>query len=180
MTDTGGSAVAASGSAASSLDHNTIGIERMVAGHAELRDLCRQLEGCADLLPDRHAIPRAALVSAALAATLRRHDASDLATLPALLGIDSAAIGTLPRRIEGCHAIDQLHAEDLHDALATAAVGAPIHAETLSYMMRSVFEGCRRGICFQEAAILLLVGARITSSARAMLWSSLTGGATAA
>lgn len=179
MTDQGAPTVAANGNFGLSLARNTTEIERMVAGHAELRDLCRQLEGCADLLPDPHAIPHAALVSASLAAALRSHDAMDLAMLPGLLGTDQAGLGALPGRIEACHVIDQLHAEDLCDALLAAAAGAPFHSDTLSYMMRSVFDGCRRGICFQEAAILLLAKARITAGARAMLWASLAGGAAA-
>jgi hypothetical protein len=180
MTDSGGPPDPTIGSPRSSLDRHSIEIERMVAGHAALRDLCEQLEACADLLPDPGSILRAALVSASLAATLRSHDAMDAAMLPGLIPglLDprrGIAMGALPGRIRACHASDQLHAEDLHDALAAAAIGGPVHADTLGYMMRALFDGCRRGICFQEAVILLLGQARLTASARALLWASLTG-----
>ncbi len=153
-----------------------VDVARMVAQHATLRDLCVELEGCADKLPGRDAIMEGIRVSSALAEGLRRHEAVECATLNGLFDSDpKISMNSLLARIRHRHAVDHLHAEDVRDALATAAqTPGSVRPDTLGYMMRCLFDGCRRGIDFQEAAILMLARDRLTLAARATLSASLT------
>ena len=154
-----------------------VDVARMVSQHATLRRLCVALEDCADHLPDRNAVAEAAGISAALADSLRRHEAVENTVLSRLFETDpTAGMRVLLARIRHRHAADHLHAEDLRDALEAAVIApGPIRSDTLSYMMRCLFDGCRRGIDFQEAVILMLARDRLTPAARATLYASLTG-----
>ena len=156
-----------------------IDVARMVAQHATLRALCTTLERCADGLPARDAVIAAVTVSAALAECLRHHEVVENAILSNLFESDPALpVNSLLGRIRHRHAVDHLHAEDLRDALGAAAqLVGPLESDALSYMMRCLFDGCRRGIDFQEAAILMLAHDRLTRTARATLSASLNGAA---
>ena len=149
-------------------------VASLIAQHAALRHLCEELEDCADHLPDRAALACAARTSAAFAELLKGHEAVERTIFGGVLA--TTATGVLPARIRDCHGVDQLHAEDLHEALTIAAqMVGPIRLDTLSYMMRCLFDGCRRSIDFQEAGMLLLARNRLTLSARLALLASLTG-----
>lgn len=147
----------------------------LVAQHAGLRALCDELEACADRLPGRAVLHHATLLSAQLATDLRRHQGFDAALFGSCGGPGAATpAGAVLARVRACHASDQLHAEDLHEALHAAAISpARLPAETLGYMMRSLFDGCRRSIDFQEATILWLAGDHFATAARARLCKSL-------
>ncbi len=150
----------------------------MIAQHAVVRELCLALEAWANGLPDPSAILGAASVSGTLADTLRRHEAAENATLAKLIvSGGNAANQTAFSRLCQRQAVDQLHAEDLHDALDLAVlVGVAATPDTLSYMMRCLFDGCRRAIDFREATILLLAHERLTPAARHAIRHSLFGG----
>jgi hypothetical protein len=113
-------------------------------------------------------------ISASFTEVLRRHEMVERTTLDSVFAPFAADV--LPGRIRQCHAVDELYAEDLNEALtlAAATVG-PIRSELISYMMRCLFDGCRRSIDFQEAGILLLAPNRLTRAARLALLASLTG-----
>ncbi len=147
----------------------------LVAQHAGLRALCNELEACADLLPGRAGLHHATLLTAQLAIDLKRHQGFDAALLGSRGGPGAAtSAGVVLARARACHASDQLHAEDLHEALHAAAISpARLPAEMLGYMMRSMFEGCRRSIDFQEATILWLAGDHFDAAARDRLCDSL-------
>lgn len=149
-------------------------VASIVAQHAALRGLCNDLEDCADRLPDRAAIACAVEISAGFVDILRRHEIVEQAIFGTLLR--SGAGSLLAGRIRHCHMVDCLHAEDLHDALTKAVrtIG-PVEADALSYMMRCLFDGCRRGIDLQEAGVLLMMRNRLTNAARNALLASLTG-----
>lgn len=152
-----------------------IDVAAMVAQHAALRDLCDALERCADELPTREAVIDAINISAALAECLRHHEVVENTILSSLLEDDPALpANSLLGRIRHRHAADHLHAEDLRDALGAAARSLdPAQSDALGYMMRCLFDGCRRGVDFQEAAILMLAQDRLTFGAREMLSASL-------
>lgn len=150
-------------------------IAPMVARHAAMRAICCELEDCANHLPDRRVIRYAAVLSADLAASLRDCEAlgRDLWLHVTGVGCDAPA-DTLMGRMRHYHAADQLHAEDVHEALLRA-VARPglVHIDTLSYMMRCLFDGCRRCIDCREAALLLLARDRMSAAARSALTASL-------
>lgn len=154
-----------------------VDVARMVEQHATLRGLCTTLEHCADALPARAAIIEAIDVSAALADCLRHHDFVESMVIGSLFESDPGVpMNILLGRIRHRHAVDHLHAEDLRDALeAERQSTGSERADALGYMMRCLFDGCRRGIDFQEAALLMLAHDRLTLGARAALSASLTG-----
>lgn len=153
-----------------------VDVARLVVQHTALRNLCVELETCANHLPDPDAVVGAARVSAALIDTLRRHESLEDAMMTSLGDADPAGLASrMWARIRHRRAADRLHAEDLHDALTggVEAVG-PVRFDTLSYMMRCLFDGCLRGIDLEEAAMLLLAPGRLTAAARATLIASLS------
>lgn len=148
-------------------------IAHMIARHGLVRKLCDALESCADHLPSNQAIDHAATVSAALALQLHHAEARNLAMVKNLAR-DSAPERLLDR-VRRYQALDQLQAEDLHDALVVVqAHPGRIPMDTLGYMMRCLFDGCRRAVDLQEAALLLLAPGRMTVAARAALGASLS------
>jgi hypothetical protein len=150
-------------------------IAPMVARHAAMRALCGELEDCANHLPDRRVIRYAAALSADLVTALRDCEAlgRDIWQRITGAGCDAPA-DTLLGRMRHYHAADQLHAEDVHEALLRAAARPGlVHVDTLSYMMRCLFDGCRRCIDCREAALLLLARDRMSASARSALTASL-------
>lgn len=177
MIDQQGPTAASAALPQPSLVLDEIALANLVTQHRSLRRMCDELEAFADCVLDRHVIERAALLSAEFAAALRDHDVGDHALLHILVAGNLAqGTGSLGERIRCCHAIDFLHAEDLRDALQIeAASNAPIRADLLGYMMRCLFDGCRRGIDFQEAAILVVAHDRMSETARAQLGASLRG-----
>lgn len=152
-------------------------IAPMVARHAVMRHLCRELEDCANRLPDRYVISHAAVLSARLAANLRECEAMGRAVWSRMFGTQCEATDSaLAQRMRHYHAADALHAEDLHEALARAAAQGPAAAaqtDLLGYMMRCLFDGCRRCIDCREAALLLLGADRMSAGAAAALRASL-------
>ena len=155
------------------LDHGDIA--PMVAHHAAMRAICGALEDCANHLPDRRVIRYAAALSADLVAALRECEAQGRDVWQRMTGAGcDAPAETLLGRMRHYHAVDQLHAEDVHEALLRAASRPGlVHIDTLSYMMRCLFDGCRRCIDCREAALLLMARARMSASARAALTASL-------
>ena len=150
-------------------------VAALLVRHGTLRQLCCDLEQCANHLPERLAIVEAAAISDALADALAGHD---LAGDVRLATADSAEAGercALSDRIRYRYTIDRLHAEDLRDALALAAASGRRGTDTLGYMMRCLFDGCRRNIDL-EATVLLLARERMTVPARAALTKSLSAG----
>lgn len=159
-------------------------VTAMLVQHAGLRSLCDELEACADQLPDRASLHQATRLSAVLVADLRRHDRFDRLLLPPVVACGPDAAGnpmaSLFGRVRIAHGADQLHAEDLHETLqealqAAAAQPGRFRHDAIGYMMRALFDGCRRSIDFQEIAILLLAGESLAIGARQRLCSSLAG-----
>ncbi len=152
-----------------------VDIVRMVADHAALRHLCDALEDCANQLPNRVAVMEAAGISAAIADSFGRPEIASNTILTSLFDGDTVtAMNPLLARIRHRQGADQLHAEDLCDALSAAVKSdGAIPSDLLSYMMRCLFDGCRRCIDLHEATILLLAHNRLTPAARVMLCASL-------
>lgn len=182
----GGSVVAHSGGVAL----QAVGIAEiapMMARHAVLRGLCSELEDCANRLPDRHVLHQAAMLSTGLATNLRECEVLGRAIWTRMFGVDCDEAerlpgGALAQRMRQYHAADALHAEDLHEALTDAlsatvkrddAAPEAVHTDMLGYMMRCLFDGCRRCIDCREAALLLLGRERMSTGAVAALTASL-------
>jgi hypothetical protein len=149
-----------------------IDLARLLSGHDDLARLCDELEICADALPtlpDATTIERLCDVLDEQALRLERSTEPAIADL---LGHDPANPITAPlvRRIRMRREGDAAHARDVIAALRPCGDGrAPPAAETLGYMLRCFFGGCRRAIDLEQLAFLGLAGHRLTPDARAML-----------
>lgn len=147
----------------------------LVTQYAAIRQLCDDLEMCADHLPDRRAILSATAVSAALVGIFRTDKFDEFADRHHVFGTDNSTLASLlGRTCRGRNACTLL-AEDLHDALATASESVvPVQTDAISYMMRCLFDSSRHSTEFQLVAVLIAAEQRLTTAARKTLIASLT------
>ena len=149
---------------------------RLVADHRRLGELCDLLECCADELP---AMPPASVVEQICEALteLMGQDVSDPSPYPDVASLydptDPLAL-VLMKEVHARHAADTLHAQDLVDALR----GVPdmthrLSPDTIGYMLRCFFEGCRQAMNCEELAILALARDRLPQSTHRILIDSL-------
>ena len=144
----------------------------LMADHVALRALCDALEACADQLPAPLSCDEVARLCSGLQARIDRHEAEEDSFLLTMFARDSRdpLTSALLDHVHARHAADAAHAHDLIVALeARDENGAVACGETLGYMLRCFFDGCRRAMDFEELTILTLGHARLTSEARAVL-----------
>jgi len=141
-----------------------VDVVRLIADHLRLAALCDLLERCADDLPTWPSPATTAYLRKALA-TLAQPGGDDRPPYPTLAELID--IGTR-------HATDVTHAQDLADALDAAPDGEQrVSPDTLGYMLRCFFNGCRQAMDCEELAILALARHRLTRTAREALLDSL-------
>ncbi|AOH85508.1 hypothetical protein AWL63_17760 [Sphingomonas panacis] len=144
----------------------------LVADHAAAERLCARLEACADQLPQRPAPAEIGDLCAALQSSIVDHVESEDRFLATMFAHDL--------RDPLCHALlDHIHTRHVactvlaQDLIASLDATAPGHrticAEALGYMLRCFFDGCRAAMAFEELAIVVLAGTRLTREARALL-----------
>jgi len=151
-------------------------LARLMDGHAELRKLCDQLEACADALPTMPSLAENRAIRARLAKSIHRYAHGGGALLDALFWRDprQPLTAALLAQIRARHAADDANAQDLIAALDPASEEQDrFPPEMLGYMLRGVFDGCRRAMGFTELAVLTLGDRRLTSEARGLLIASL-------
>lgn len=171
--------MADAGSARSALHHprqwhmiGEIDLAGMIAGHAALRRLCDRLERIADALPARPDADETQWCRAELEAFMPRDSQRDEHLFHGE-ELEDVSIGLFViDQIRSAHLLDRIHAQDLAAALSDERE-QPVPAETLAYMLRCFFDGCRRAMAFEKVALLMLAGQRLTPTARALLIDSL-------
>lgn len=149
-----------------------IDLAGLVAAHAMTDRLCARLEACADRLPERPDPAEAQALCAELQGRLFRHIEHEGQLLDAMFAQDMAdpICHTLLDHIATRHAACATQAHDLIGALVPDASGQrSLCAEAFGYTLRSVFEGCRAAMAFEELAILTLADKRLTPAARELL-----------
>lgn len=150
-------------------------LAQLIAEHRRLANLCDRMEACADALPAGARTMERANLSTALREILSRHADGDAPRIAALFAheasgpLASVVLGHLRVR----HCANAVCAEDLIAALSPQA---HLSADTLGYMLRGFFDGCRAAIAFADLAILTLGEARLTRGARAVLIGDLDHG----
>lgn len=149
-------------------------IAGIVADHAMLRRLCDDLELIADALPELPAAAEAELCRVRLEEFVPLHYRREERLFQALFdgGPHQALRRSLFAEIRAAHLLDNVHAQDLAAALSQVTA-RPVQPETLAYMLRCFFDGCRRAMAFETLAILMLGEGRLTAEAREMLLESL-------
>ncbi|CAN5140110.1 hypothetical protein BH09PSE3_BH09PSE3_15810 [soil metagenome] len=145
---------------------------RFAADHAEVRRLCDDLEACADTLPSPLSPPLLQSLCHGLRDFVARYEAEDRIFLNTMFGRNppNSLARALILHVTARHAADASHALDLVTALDPKAVDHErFSVETLAYMLRCFFDGCRRAMDFEELTILTLGGNRLTPDARELL-----------
>lgn len=151
-----------------------IDLVRLIAAHRRRAALCDRLEQLADGLP---ALPppadMASLCQDILDAAIR-DEGDELPFLDAMLrhGTDPLTDALLDH-IRMRHWADVAMAQELVAALRPEAPDSRPAADALGYLLRGFFSGCRRGIDFEQLAIVALAGHRLTPEARAVLVDAL-------
>jgi hypothetical protein len=151
-------------------------ILRLVEDHRQLGELCDLLECCADELP---ALPPAPVVQRICDALNGLYDPGDAtsAPYPTVTQLYDAAdplAAVLIEQVHARHVADATHAEDLADALrGSLEMAERVTPNTLGYMLRCFFDGCRQAMDCEELAILALARHRLTTAARSLLIESL-------
>jgi hypothetical protein len=149
-----------------------IDLAPVVSDHAGLEKLCAALERIADTLPDRPSSASVAVISDELEELLERHTPRETRLLEAMFERD------LPRPLT--HSLlDHIHARHIscsvqaQDVIAALRAGPEtphsVDAETLGYMLRCFFKGCRDAMAFELLSILTLAGDRLSRGAHALL-----------
>ncbi|WP_294392928.1 hypothetical protein [uncultured Sphingomonas sp.] len=149
-----------------------IDLMRIVAEHAAIEHLCKRLESIADTLPERPSPGAVVIVTEELEELLGAHNSHEDQVLEAMFARDLPRLLThsLLDHIHARHISCAVQAQDLSAALMAGAEGEhAVPAETLGYMLRCFFEGCRDAMAFEQLAILALAGNRLTDGARALM-----------
>jgi len=132
--------------------------------------LCERLEVLADRLPGAFSEPERTLVCAELSRLADApHDVFVVGAQALFVRQEGeplahSLIGHVARR----HAARIVQAHDLIETLDLQTPHAP-DAETLGYMLRCFFEGCRQVVALERLTLLELGAERLTASARALL-----------
>ncbi len=150
-----------------------IDLVAMIADHADLELLCDRLEDVAVALPRLPSPSMALELCGELDHKPPTHEARERALLRMLFGSDPMA-SSQAVALQHIHHRSGAHVvlpQDRAGALQPDGVSIP--ANTLGYMLRSFFEGCRAAMAFEELAILHFGRDRLTPGARVLLEDSL-------
>ncbi len=143
----------------------------LIADHRAQRRLCADLERMADNLPDLPPAYAVRHVERQLADYAELHLPREIELFRRLSSDADPSPATLVlREISHNHAVDAMHADDLSvemERLSGSARAVP--PGELAYMLRSYFDGCRRGMAYEELALLNLGDAQLTPAAKSAL-----------
>lgn len=141
----------------------------LLADHAAVRRMCRAVEALADRLAELPGPEERFAVADQIAQCIRDHVTITSAFLERMFaGEDLAFGGGLLTRILLDQIADGVHAEDVIEALRVDALD-PESVDMLGYMLRCLFDSCRRALDFEELALLSLAGPRLSRDAREAL-----------
>ena len=151
-----------------------IDLVRLIGAHRRRAALCDRLEDLADGLPALPAPADMASLCRDILTVATRDQDDKLPFLEAMLrhGADPLTDALLDH-IRMRQWADVAMAQELVAALCPEAPDSRPAAETLGHLLRGFFTGCRRGIDFEQLAILALAGHRLTQEARTMLVEAL-------
>jgi len=154
-------------------------LTRLIVAHAAQRQLCAELERCADALPDPVGHETAVLICQEIVCAMQLSAPLPDGSLGPLFACehDAPILASVLARIHDRHVADIVHAGDLLAALTAEPGPSAIGIDALGYMMRCLFDGRRRAIDMEELAFQLCPG-RLTPEAHEALCVSFDSGAT--
>jgi hypothetical protein len=141
----------------------------LLADHAAVRRMCRDVEALADRLGSYPSIEERSAIADMMHGCIREHVAVTSELLERLFAGEHLTFGGgILTRILLDQIADGVHAEDVAEALR-AEVLEPEQLDMLGYMLRCLFDSCRRALDFEELALLALGGKRLSTEARMAL-----------
>lgn len=141
----------------------------LLADHAAVRGMCHEVEALADRLADCPGAEERFAVADLIHACIREHVTVTSGFLTRIfVGQRLGFGGAVLTRILMDQIADGVHAEDVIEALR-ADVIEPEQLGMLGYMLRCLFDSCRRALDFEELALLSLAGNRLSQDARVAL-----------
>ena len=144
-------------------------IARLLADHARMRELCQDLESLADRLCGHLPLHERCAAADRLQETMLDHvKATSTFFGQVFRGERLSYEGGVLARILTRQIADAIHAEDVADALREEVLDAA-DINILAYMLRCVFENCRRALDFEQLSLLSIAAHRLTAAARTSL-----------
>lgn len=145
----------------------------LIADHVEVRRMCREVEALADRLADPPSLMERCAAASLIHATAATHVRVTSTFLDeAFAGERLKFSRSILKRILLGQISDAIHAEDVVEILRSERLDAT-RIDALSYMLRCLFDSCRRSLAFEEMALLSIAGDRLTHDARLALESML-------
>jgi hypothetical protein len=149
-----------------------IDLVAIIASQCDWLRLCARLESVADSLPAGIPSGEAASICKDIGRLADGLHDDFTRRAEMLLGMGPAAplAHCLISHVAARDAARAVQAYDLIEALIPPAVASPkIDPETLGYMLRCFFEGCRQMVALERLSLLELGGDRLTAAARTLL-----------
>lgn len=141
----------------------------LLADHAAVRRMCREVEALADRLGDYPGIEERSAIANLIHGCIREHVAVTGRLLEQIFAGEQLSFGDgVLTRILLDQIADGVHAEDVAEALRSEIL-EPERLDMLGYMLRCLFDSCRRALEFEELALLSLAGHRLSKGARTAL-----------
>lgn len=140
-----------------------------ISAQSDWLRLCTRLEALADRLPAM--LPHAETASVRVALRRGADGADAFITLAETFfgrQMGSPLAYSLIGHVAARHAARTVQAHDLIEALGLPAAKA-LDAETIGYMLRCFFEGCRQIVALERLTLLELGAERLTAAARALV-----------
>lgn len=140
-------------------------LANLLADHDRMRDLCDELENLADGLPDHPPLSVRRAVAEKIEGTTVAHVKTTSSFLRRFFSGDEPRITRgLLSRILLWQVSDAVHAEDTAETLRTERLDTAT-IDMLSYMLRCLFENCRRALEFEGLFLMSLGRSRLTPAA---------------
>jgi hypothetical protein len=137
--------------------------------HERMRDLCDELERLADGLPGHPSLMERRTVAKRIERTTVEHVKTTSSFLRRFFSaVEPVVTRGVLSRILMRQVSDAVHAEDIAETLRAEHLDAAT-IDMLGYMLRCLFENCRRALEFEGLFLLSLGGSRLTPSARRKL-----------
>jgi hypothetical protein len=142
----------------------------LVVEHHRWQRLCARLEAIADALPEMPTLIEVAALRSQLRDAFSDDDGERGFPFQQLFVVESKRpqVRRLLDRLRDRRAQRAVEAQDLADMIMAEPDGR-ISADTLGYMLRSVFASCEQSIAMETLALLFIAPERLTAAARALL-----------
>ncbi len=146
-----------------------VDVAALLSDHADVRQMCDQVEALADRLLEAPDHDERTAIADLIQSRFRKHVEITSRFHERVIAGEQLRVGAgMLRRILLEQVAIGMHAEDVGEMLREKGVDAS-RTDMLSYMLRCLFDGCRRLLDYEELAFLYLGARRYTPGARISL-----------